>query len=622
MLDSPILLPAPRQLNPLEGTVYLPTDALIVISTPDLLFEAQTAQTALAEVGLEWPIVAGANYEKTGLSLEIDDNVPIAEGYVLHIENGQITIHGADAAGVFYGVCTLRQLLQQYGTEQLALNIEDFPDFPARGVMLDISRDRVPSMSTIFGLIDKLASWKVNQFQLYMEHTFAYRNHYEVWAEASPFTGQEILELDAYCRQRHIQLVPNQNSLGHVERWLKFPRYLPLAEKPEGFTVEWDLPGRVRPPSTLDPQDPGSLELISGLYDELLPHFTSKLFNVGGDEPWELGKGKSKAAVDEKGGRVYLEYLLKLHEKVTASGHQMQFWGDIIVKYPDLVPELPPDAIPLLWGYESYEPPEEHCQMMAAAGLEFYVCPGTSSWNSLAGRTDNAISNLRLAATNGRKYGATGYLNTDWGDNGSWQPLSAAYLGFAYGAALSWCINTNTDLDIHRALNLYAFQDRAGVMGKLAYDLGNVYQIIAPNYHNANLLVASLQVSRANIEYALDRYKNAQPDAPALNSDLLLTFIRRVDEIMDNLQAADFQTDEGQFIRAEYEQVANLLRHGAKRLLWLLEEPVAMPAELLAELERLVEQQKINWWARHRVGGLSDSLKRFDLLLDEYRALL
>ena len=66
------------------------------------------------------------------------------EGYQLTITTDAITITGKDEAGIFYGVCTLNQLIQQYKTQLPCLTIEDWPDFPARGVMLDISRDRVP----------------------------------------------------------------------------------------------------------------------------------------------------------------------------------------------------------------------------------------------------------------------------------------------------------------------------------------------------------------------------------------------------------------------------------------------------------------------------------------------
>ena len=96
--------------------------------------------------------------------------------------------------------------------------IEDWPDFPCRGVMLDVSRDKVPTLDTLCALADDLAAWKVNHIQLYMEHTFAFRNHGEVWAEASPYTAEDIRRFDAFCRERFIEL-PLSNSFGH-SGWL------------------------------------------------------------------------------------------------------------------------------------------------------------------------------------------------------------------------------------------------------------------------------------------------------------------------------------------------------------------------------------------------------------------
>src|SRR5690606_31813627 len=111
------------------------------------------------------------------------------------------------------------------------------------------------------------------------------------------------------------------------------------------------------------------------------------------------------------------------------------------------------------WGYEADHDFDGHCKVFADSGIPFYVCPGTSSWNTLIGRTENAMGNLRNAAENGLKYGAIGYLNTVWGDNGHMQPLSVNYLGFAYGAALSWGYENNVDIDIQSALSRLMFHD-------------------------------------------------------------------------------------------------------------------------------------------------------------------
>ncbi len=194
--------------------------------------------------------------------------------------------------------------------------------------------------------------------------------------------------------------------------------------------------GEMTGPFSLCPIDPRSLELVCDLYDELLPHFSSRTVNVGCDEAVDLGQGRSKDICEKFGiGQVYLDYLLKIHREVNRRGFRMQYWGDIIIHYPDLIPLLPEDATALEWGYEADHPFGLHAQKFAQAGIPFYLCPGTSAWNSIAGRTTNALANLKSAAENGLAYGAVGYLNTDWGDNGHWQPLPVSYLGMAMGAA-------------------------------------------------------------------------------------------------------------------------------------------------------------------------------------------
>ena len=404
---------------------------MIVLNCPDpqaLLFSAHRLQASLRErAGLSWEIAASP----AGPSDDIGVTLSVVPGSVRHPQGYELTITPAGihavagtAAGVFYAVCTLIQLLESSfelpvsSFELPALRISDWPDFPARGVMLDVSRDRVPTMATLYDLVDLLASWKVNQLQLYTEHTFAYRNHPEVWAEASPITGEEILALDAYCRERFVELVPNQNSFGHMAPWLRLPRYQPLAETTGDWIAPWGE--MYHGGFSLCPADPGSLDLVRGLFDELLPHFSSRMFNVGCDETFDLGQGRSEATCRSLGrGRVYLDFLLKIHREVRARGRTMQYWGDIIIQHPELIGELPRDAVALVWGYEADHPFDAHGEKFAAAGIPFYVCPGTGSWRTLAGRTSSVLGNLRNAAENGLKHGASRLSEHRLGRRGS-----------------------------------------------------------------------------------------------------------------------------------------------------------------------------------------------------------
>src|SRR5205823_2413714 len=283
-------------------------------------------RAAQTEMRSRWQIVAGrAQSDETAVNLAIVRFEHNREQYTIDVRPTDILIRASTPAMAFYAAHTLAQLFRQFPNGVPCLHIEDWPDLPARGVMIDISRDKVPTMATLYALVDLLASMKINQLQLYTEHTFAYRNHPEVWAEASPMTGEEILSLDAYCRERFIQLVPNQNSFGHMERWLKLPRYAHLAEAPDGFTFPWGL--KHEGGFTLDPLNPESLKLIESLYDELLPHFTSRLFNVGCDETFDLGLSRSKTEVERRGKeRVYLDFVLKIYRAVKERGHAMMFW--------------------------------------------------------------------------------------------------------------------------------------------------------------------------------------------------------------------------------------------------------------------------------------------------------
>lgn len=435
-----ILLPQPQRLTQSDGSYPLLQSSALSINTPSLRFSALRLQNILANYGLHREILLNADASNdTGMT--VVNRGCGGERYTMTINAEGVLIEGDSSAACFYAICTLIQIINQSGLHLPHLHIEDYPDFARRGVMLDISRDKVPSMATLYALVDQLASWKINEFQLYTEHTFAYRKHRSVWRYASPMTGEQIMALDAYCRERFIDLVPNQNSFGHWHRWLKHSEYQHLAESPDGIDLHIMLE---RAPFSLSPAVPESLQLLDELYSELLPYFSSQYCNVGCDETFDLGKGRSQQLCQEQGvGRVYLNFLTQVSKLVEKHGRTMQFWGDIILQHPELVSALPKNAVALEWGYEADHAFDADGAQFAAAGIPFYVCPGTSSWLTLVGRTHNMIGNLENAAAQGIKHGAIGFLNTDWGDLGHWQPLPVSYAGYAYGAALSWAYSAN-----------------------------------------------------------------------------------------------------------------------------------------------------------------------------------
>jgi hexosaminidase len=393
------------------------------------------------------------------------------ESYLLDIDSSGVSIRFQESGGLRAAAATLRQLLRQFGRRLPCLKIRDWPDFARRGVMLDISRGRVPNLPTLLELVDRLADFKINEFQLYIEHTFAYRNYRPVWQDWGALTAHEIRKLDARCRELGIDLVPNQNSFGHLRHWLEFPPLKKLAEVAQPYPAEGG--NFLRFPSTLAPRHPGTLPFLRELYDELLPNFSSRFFNVGCDEPWDLGRGQSKTLCARQGeGRVYLDFLKAIRREVVGRGRRMMFWGDIILRHPALMDDLPKDLVALNWGYEADHPFEAETAAFARAGLRFYVCPGTSTWMTLIGRHDNALANLRSAAEAGRKNGAAGYLITDWGDGGHPQPLAVSYVPYLAGASLSWCARSFDENQLVPVLSRDVFRDSTGRLAEAAHALG------------------------------------------------------------------------------------------------------------------------------------------------------
>ncbi len=606
-----LLLPAPRNVTALGGRLVLPSEPSLRLIGAEHLPALERLERALEKRGLT-PVPARKGEPALIELTLVGAGEP--QGYRLRASDGRVRIEARDAAGLFYGVCTLEQLIEVSangdGRARLpAVAIEDAPDFAQRGVMLDVSRDKVPTMQTLFDLVERLASVKVNQLQLYIEHTFAYAGHERVWREASPFTSQEMQALDAFCRERHVQLVPNQNSFGHMHRWLVHEPYRGLAECPDGFEHPWNP---TREPYSLCAVDPKSLDLVSDLYDQLLPNFSSPLFNVGCDETIDLGLGRSRQACESQGTeRVYLEYLQKIHGLVRERGRRMQFWGDIIIKRPELIPELPADAIAMEWGYEADHPFAEHLDKFSAAGLEFYVCPGTSSWNSIAGRTHNALGNIKNAIRSGLAHGASGVLNTDWGDNGHLQPLCVSYLGLLAGAALSWNAGSNVeDRELMGdLLDLHCFGDRNGKLGRLAYDLGNAYREVGREPHNNSLLFQLLMAG--------DKSEPFQE----LSAEGLSRAKNRVAALKLELAGPDQQNGEAQRGRAELHWAARMLEFccdlGQARLdggvvRELAQIEAGRRAALAHELGALIEEHRKLWLRRNRPGGLSDSVARLE----------
>jgi N-acetyl-beta-hexosaminidase len=417
------LLPLPKKLRYGAGSFRLPASGSIGITDGALEPVARQAAGLFKRATVQISIPQAAD----ALTLRLV-RCRNAEQYRLSVSRRGLAIEGGSPVAVFWGLQTLRQILEQCPGRRLpALTITDWPDFADRALYYDICRGRVPKLERLMELADQLACYKMNQLQLYIEHTFAFRGHPDIGRGASPLSADDILRLDAYCRERHVELVPSLASFGHLAPVLNLPRYRRLAENwGIGKYLDPKTPENVRNMKqafTLSPANPEVYRFLDSLFAEFLPLFSSKRFNACCDETWDLGYGQSYPLCKRIGkGRLYLGHIVKLNEICKKYGKRMMFWGDIIRHYPDLIPQIPRDVAVLDWGYD-HNHPFERIRDFKKAGLEFLACPSVSGYFTLFPRLPQAMANIAGFAAAARRHGARGVLNTDWGDGGHYNLL-------------------------------------------------------------------------------------------------------------------------------------------------------------------------------------------------------
>jgi len=270
-LDN-LLIPV-KKVTFLDGTFRWPKEFVIAGFSKDDNLPLQQIKKDLLKYSIKTRLTKNP-LGKTDLSIIRNKSIINPEGYRLFIKPDGIAIHSSSNTGSYYAIQTLRDIIQIFGKTLPAMIIEDEPDFVRRGVYHDCSRGKVPKLSTLKELITRLAHWKINEFQLYIENVFTFEKHPEIGKGYSPFTPDEILELKKHCKKHHMKLVGSLASFGHFEKILSLPQYSHLGEMP-GFRA---YPGG----TTLCPLDSGSIKLVEELYgwDALAEKFHSFLSEV------------------------------------------------------------------------------------------------------------------------------------------------------------------------------------------------------------------------------------------------------------------------------------------------------------------------------------------------------
>jgi hexosaminidase len=348
------------------------------------------------------------------------------QGYLLFSDRTHLIVAANTGQGLFYGVQTLRQLLHPEGRTLIcpAVSIRDWPSMEWRGVQDDVSRGPIPTEEYMKRQIRTFAAYKINLFALYMEHVFDFASQPLIAPKEAALTPKEINALVDYAKALYVTILPEQQTFGHLHHMLKYEIYDDVAERPHGHV--------------LTPTNDRSYEIIKAMYADLVPRFPGPFLHIGGDETFELGQGQTAALAAQEGlGRVYLDHIQKVSAILAPYHKELMFWGDIAIKYPQLLNILPKDMIAVPWDYDPKPSYVSIIKPYRDAGMRVVVAPGANNWNQLWPDLDDGYANIRNFVRDGQSLGAMGMLDTTWNDDGE-SLYAMAWPTLIFGAAAAW----------------------------------------------------------------------------------------------------------------------------------------------------------------------------------------
>jgi hexosaminidase len=503
------VLPAPKEVHIAEGKLVIKPSTTILIGNSDDRTAADTLQKEIHDrTGMKLAIeLVGAAPKTTGhislgrltdrglgaylesQAVKTGDDLG-NQGYVIRVTDSGVLVAGRTGQGLFYGVQTLRQLLREQGETSAdtaalasragapvqraqlfipALTIRDWPSMEWRGVSDDISRGPILTPDYLKTQIRTLAEYKINLLGFNMEHIFDFQTHPLVSPKDAvkppQLTPAEIKELVEYAGKYYITLLPEQQAFGHLHQFLKFEIYSDLAEVPHGHV--------------LTPTNPKTYDLIREVYGEVAPQFPGPFFHIGADETFELGLGQTKALAAEKGlGRVYLEHLQKVFEIMQPYHKQLMFWGDIAVKYPELLSILPKDMIAVPWEYDPKPSFENIITPYTDAGLRVIVAPGVGNWGVIWPDHESAFVNIRNFVRDGQKHHALGMLNTTWNDDGE-SLVDMSWPGLVFGAAAGWQPGESSIEDFKKSYDWAFYRSDGSTFAEVIEQLDRAHTLLA-----------------------------------------------------------------------------------------------------------------------------------------------
>lgn len=422
-------------------------------------------------------------------------------GYGLIVENGSFCLVSNSPEGLFYGMQTLKQLRTHPVLPDLLL--EDWPDTALRADYLDL-RNIFPPFERILHFVRELAEYKINALVIEYEDKLPFEQMKFLRHETDCFTPEQLTELLKTAKENFIEIIPLQQSFGHLEYALKFPQYQYLRETKDS-------------PGEMCPLREGALELAAALLEDTAGlHPDSRYLHIGCDEVWSLGQSEECKASGKTRERIFIEFVNRLIDKVCALGKVPIIWHDMFAHAaPEELRLLDKRAVVAIWLYSGSDMPYRAKQLidtLAAEGISCLAASSVRCWDNKPEQNypviENRLQNLNLWAELMRAENLTGIIHTNWASSFSFgRPyglFETSRYPLFYAADVSWGLRGTNDGFLSRFLCLYHNMDGQKYAGR-GFENQDYYKIMHGDWEEAekNQDTARLIALMADLENSL-----------------------------------------------------------------------------------------------------------------------
>ncbi|KAL2715083.1 Tankyrase-1 [Vespula squamosa] len=543
----------------------------------------------------------------------------VSHGYQLHISQNSIKVCAGSLPGLHYAVCTFVQILRLSKKDNASetceiepVLIKDEPRFIHRGILLDISpRGRIPTLEYLLHMVDLWSSLKISHLHLYSRLTSACD-----WQLC--YTKSEMVTLDRYCRDRHLDLVPTLDVDSNVgqhhltQMWPIFQELLAVFPSLSYVHVGPRLASLLVQPDNFDQ----SLSV-----NETIETDMSEVY-------------KSYSCLQE------LWHILNLNSSTTLLLCSNGLHSKLEFHY------IPSNIILVEYGFQADYDFSEWTEVFKIAGGNILSSSGTASYNSLAGCPASTYMNTKNAIKAAIEQDSIGIVVAHWSGSHHLTPHPFAWIGYLIAAGMSW--NSSTDIDIGiddnydvpevsgltrqkhitKLLDIHIFQDSECKIGSAILELGRLDTLVLTLSKNQSAKdLQQIPDNRGSTLYRL----LTDPDnvnLEYLSADLFAKMTKQIKRISHSLYEGNLSSKFASMEIQELQLTADLMLTACKigRTLIVVginpnsnmglavinlgvcNLPPTFRTDIANKMLAHIEQYKGSWLQRHLPQGLQSSL--------------